>query len=92
MSARGILSNPAMYAGYDHTPLCCLQDWVDMSLGSGVTFSTFHHHLMYMLEHVTSRAEKKVFNTLTSIPGVLDYLQRHYRLQPLAEEGGVEAV
>ncbi len=28
MAARGILSNPAMYAGYSHTPLQCVQDWV----------------------------------------------------------------
>ena len=28
MAARGILSNPAMYAGYDSTPLQCVADWV----------------------------------------------------------------
>jgi len=28
MAARGMLSNPAMYAGYDQTPLHCVQDWV----------------------------------------------------------------
>lgn len=28
MAARGILTNPAMYAGYDSLPLQCVQDWV----------------------------------------------------------------
>ena len=28
MAARGILNNPAMYAGYDSTPLQCVVDWV----------------------------------------------------------------
>ena len=28
MCARGILQNPAMFAGHDNTPLQCVQDWV----------------------------------------------------------------
>ena len=28
MSARGMLENPAMYAGFDCTPVQCVQDWV----------------------------------------------------------------
>ena len=31
MAARGILQNPAMYAGYDETPLECVKDWVSIS-------------------------------------------------------------
>jgi tRNA-dihydrouridine synthase 4 len=30
MAARGILTNPAMYAGHDVLPLQCLQDWVNI--------------------------------------------------------------
>ena len=28
MAARGILNNPAMFAGYQSTPLQCVTDWV----------------------------------------------------------------
>lgn len=28
MAARGILQNPAMYCGFENTPLQCVQDWV----------------------------------------------------------------
>lgn len=28
MSARGMLENPAMYAGFECTPIQCVQDWV----------------------------------------------------------------
>jgi tRNA-dihydrouridine synthase 4 len=80
MSARGILDNPALYAGHTHTPIDCVQDWVELSLGCGVTFSTFHHHLLYMLDPITSRTEKRIFNTLSSVPGVLDYLEEHYSI------------
>ena len=78
MSARGLLDNPALYAGYSSTPLSCVKDWVDLSLGTGVTFTLFHGHLIHMLDHVHARTEKRVFNTLTSIPAVLDYLEEHY--------------
>jgi tRNA-dihydrouridine synthase 4 len=81
MSARGILDNPALYAGHTHTPINCVQDWVELSLGCGVTFSTFHHHLLYMLDPITSRTEKRIFNTLSSVPGVLDYLEEHYNIR-----------
>lgn len=81
MAARGILQNPAMYdrAYSDElVPLQCVQDWVDISLKCGVTFSNFHHHLMYMLERVLAKTERRVFNTLTSTPAVLEYLKHNY--------------
>lgn len=78
MSARGILDNPALYAGYSHTPLQCVSDWVTFSLGTGVTFTQFHGHLIHMLDKVHARTEKRVFNTLSSTPAVLDYLEYHY--------------
>ena len=78
MSARGILENPALYAGYSHTPSECVRDWVAMSLGTGVTFTQFHAHLIHMLDKITARTEKRVFNTLSSTPAVLDYLEHNY--------------
>ncbi|KAK2847154.1 hypothetical protein Q5P01_010153 [Channa striata] len=50
MAARGLLANPAMFAGYEETPLECIWDWVDISIAQGTPFSCFHHHLIYMLE------------------------------------------
>ena len=67
-----------MYAGFQYTPVECVQDWVNIALGNGVTFTQFHQHLMHMLDHVTAKTEKRVFNSLTSIPAVLDYLFMHY--------------
>ncbi len=78
MAARGILHNPAMFNGSLLAPLSCVQDWVDMSLGSGVTFTLFHHHLMYMMEKRLAKSVRNVFNTLRSTPAVLDFLKEHY--------------
>lgn len=78
MVARGLLANPAMFAGYDDTPLNCIWDWVDISIEQGTPFTCFHRHLIYMLERVSSQPEKKVFNSLSSTSGVIDYLQNTY--------------
>lgn len=78
MAARGLLANPAMFAGYEDTPLECIWDWVDISIEHGTPFTCFHHHLIYMLERVSSQPERKVFNSLSSTSAVIDYLQNTY--------------
>ncbi|XP_007504175.1 tRNA-dihydrouridine(20a/20b) synthase [NAD(P)+]-like isoform X2 [Monodelphis domestica] len=80
MVARGLLANPAMFAGYKETPLKCIWDWVDIALEHGTPFMCFHHHLMYMMERITSKQEKKMFNSLSSTTAVLDYLTDHYSM------------
>ena len=75
MSARGMLENPAMFAGYDFTPKACVQDWVRISLETGTHFTCFHHHLMYMCGPSMSRADRRCFNALSSTSAVLDFLQ-----------------
>lgn len=78
MAARGLLTNPAMFTGYEDTPLECIWDWVDISIEQGTPFTCFHHHLIYMLERVSSQPERKVFNSLSSTSAVIDYLQDTY--------------
>ena len=80
MAARGILSNPAMYDGYTETPLHCIEQWVDISLHCGITFTSFHHHLMFMLEKIQSKTDRRIFNNLNSIPSVLEFLRDHYNI------------
>lgn len=56
MSARGILENPALFAGYDVTPWECIEDYIDIALSYGTNAFIFHHHLMSMFEHTMSNA------------------------------------
>ena len=55
MAARGMLENPAMYSGPITTPASCIADWIHIAMDIGTPFSTFHHHLIYMLEKTLSR-------------------------------------
>lgn len=77
MAARGILQNPAMFAGYDNTPLDCVKNWLDISIRLGTTYQCFHNHLVYMLERVLPRSERRIFNALASSSAVIDYLKEN---------------
>eukprot|EP00092_Neocalanus_flemingeri_P032204 GFUD01035002.1.p1 GENE.GFUD01035002.1~~GFUD01035002.1.p1 ORF type:complete len:302 (+),score=58.57 GFUD01035002.1:83-988(+) len=81
MAARGMLENPAMYAGFDTTPDKCVADWIRISLGTGTPFLCFHHHLIYMCEKRTSRADRRIFNSLSSTAAVLDYIRNVWEIQ-----------
>lgn len=79
MVARGLLSNPAMFHNYLNTPIQCVNDWVDISLKHGTAFTCFHNHLIYMMDKVTSKSDKYIFNALKSTPAVLEYLDKYMR-------------
>ncbi len=74
MCARGLLENPAMFAGYDLTPKSCIQDWIDICFNYGTPFAYFHSVLTQMLQHLLSKSERRYFNSLISATAVLDYL------------------
>ncbi|XP_016125943.1 tRNA-dihydrouridine(20a/20b) synthase [NAD(P)+]-like isoform X3 [Sinocyclocheilus grahami] len=78
MAARGLLTNPAMFAGYEETPLQCVWDWVDIAVEHGTPFTCSHHHLIYMLERISSQPERRVFNNLSSTSAVIDFLHSTY--------------
>lgn len=78
MAARGILENPAMFAGHDATPLECVERWIGLALETGTPFVTFHHHLIYMCSRILSRPDRRVFNSLSSTAAVVDYLEEKF--------------
>ncbi|OWF41947.1 tRNA-dihydrouridine(20a/20b) synthase [NAD(P)+]-like [Mizuhopecten yessoensis] len=78
MAARGMLENPAMFAGYDTTPVACVKDWLELAISVGTTYQCFHNHLIYMMEKALPRSERRIFNALCSTTAVLDYLSHNY--------------
>jgi len=75
MSARGLLENPALFAGYETTPIECVQDFVDYSLTLGTTLAIFHHHVGTMIEKFIHAQDKKIFWSLNGIPAILHFLE-----------------
>ncbi|XP_055928893.1 tRNA-dihydrouridine(20a/20b) synthase [NAD(P)+]-like isoform X4 [Argiope bruennichi] len=74
MSARGLLQNPSLFCGTEVTSSSCIKDWINLSLSFGATFTNIHHHLMFMLEKIMSKPERKLFNSYTCLASVLDHL------------------
>ncbi|GBL82518.1 tRNA-dihydrouridine(20a/20b) synthase [NAD(P)+]-like [Araneus ventricosus] len=74
MSARGLLQNPSLFCGTEVTSSSCIKDWINLSLSFGATFTNIHHHLMFMLEKIMPRSERKLFNSYTCLASVLDHL------------------
>ncbi|TXT07169.1 hypothetical protein VHUM_03339 [Vanrija humicola] len=74
MAARGLLANPALFAGYTVTPQHAVENFVNLSTDYGFIFSLFHRHLAYMLEAHMYKPEKTYFNALASSAQVIDYL------------------
>jgi len=81
MAARGLLENPAFYAGHELTPKECVESWLRISLDIGTPFPCFHHHLSYMLEKSLPRPERKYLNSFNSTPAVIDYLEERFGIR-----------
>ncbi|RKP36261.1 hypothetical protein BJ085DRAFT_23473 [Dimargaris cristalligena] len=81
MASRGLLRNPALFSGYDHTPLECIQDYTDIAMSLGTNTYLFHHHLMFMFENVMHNTERKTFNVLSTTSAILNHLRNFYGIR-----------
>lgn len=85
MAARGILSNPTLFSGqYDTTPIECVQKWLNICAEADdrISFSFFHHHLVFMMEKILRRKQRAIFNSFTRRHEVYDYLADVLDLRP----------
>ncbi|KAL7421808.1 tRNA dihydrouridine synthase [Cryptotrichosporon argae] len=74
MAARGLLANPALFAGYTLTPQHAVEHFTRLSTSYGLVFNLYHRHVSYMLEARLGRAERIWLNSFSSTPAVVDYL------------------
>ncbi|XP_058821633.1 tRNA-dihydrouridine(20a/20b) synthase [NAD(P)+]-like isoform X2 [Topomyia yanbarensis] len=84
MAARGMLSNPALFAGYSKTPLECIQRWLNITAeaDTDITFQAMHHHLTFMAESILTRQQRIVFNNLSKDKQlVYDFFREEFQLE-----------
>ncbi|XP_012267159.2 tRNA-dihydrouridine(20a/20b) synthase [NAD(P)+]-like isoform X2 [Athalia rosae] len=82
MSANGLLTNPALFAGYSKTPLTCIQDWLDITASIPTHFLCMHHHLVFMLEKILPKKDRCYFNNLQTKESVLEFIDNYYGIKP----------
>lgn len=73
MAARGILENPAMFAGHDVTTPECMSDFVDWAMRCPVPFPLVLHHAGEMSARMPDM-DKKVRKQLQDCQDLLDLL------------------
>ncbi|KAI6235498.1 TRNA-dihydrouridine(20a/20b) synthase [NAD(P)+]-like [Aphelenchoides besseyi] len=67
MVAEGLLSNPALFAGHNKTPVSCIQDWINEAKNSDIQFKTFHRHASFMSNSILNRAQRSVHGACKTI-------------------------
>ncbi|CAD6996881.1 tRNA-dihydrouridine(20a/20b) synthase [NAD(P)+]-like [Ceratitis capitata] len=87
MSARGLLSNPALFNKHitgTETPMECVQEWLDIatSAGENINFQCFHHHLTFMWSSHMKRKLRLEFNNFTNKQQVFNFFEERYGLRP----------
>lgn len=80
MSARAMLENPGMYSGFEKTPVSCIKRWMEINDSLDTHFTMYHRHLIHMCESQLSKAERRVFNNLTTKEHVSEYLTNKFDL------------
>lgn len=77
MSARGILHNPGLFANHNITPLSAVRDWLNIK---HTNFLWFHHHLVFMCEHLLSKNVRHNFNQLRKASDVISFLEDQFHI------------
>ena len=87
MAARGLLFNPALFAGHDVVPVACIAEYVGLCMRYGTQFRTFHHHISCMLKDLVPKSARVEFQSLQSVGAVLQFLRCMGLCPPPAQRG-----
>lgn len=87
MAVRGILANPALFAGHDKTPWGAVEVFWDLASSYGLPFRITQHHLSQMLEGFVPRRLLKEMNELPNLVDTIDWFDQHFVLRRRGEPG-----
>uniref|UniRef100_A0A1I7U3J8 tRNA-dihydrouridine synthase n=1 Tax=Caenorhabditis tropicalis TaxID=1561998 RepID=A0A1I7U3J8_9PELO len=74
MAANGLLDNPALFAGFEYTPVDCVEHFMRLSKEHGLDWLLYHQHLQYMLRPILSAQQRRIFNELNGRLAVDQFL------------------
>ncbi|KAH3661690.1 hypothetical protein OGAPHI_006540 [Ogataea philodendri] len=87
MAVRGILNNPAMFAGYDKTPWGAIEKFWNLSTAYGLPFRIIQHHLGCMLTGQLSKKLQIELNSTTSLLELLEWFDSNFVLKRPSDPG-----
>lgn len=92
MAVRGILANPALFAGHETTPWGAIEVFWDLASSYGLPFRITQHHLSQMMDKIVSRKLLKEMNELTCLVDLIDWFDERFVLKRKLEKGFGSAV
>lgn len=87
MAVRGILANPALFAGLEKTPWGAVELFWDLASSYGLPFRVTQHHLSQMLDQLVPKRYLKEMNELTNLVDLIDWFDRYFVLNRRHEAG-----
>jgi len=88
MAARGLLTNPALFAGFERTPWGAVERFVDYATTYPIPFRLTQHHVSEMLDGLVPKKERSAINeTTNTIVELIDWLDERFVLRRPGEEG-----
>lgn len=75
MAARGILENPCLFAGYEHTPIEAVTKFMHYATCTGLRFELIVHHIGEMLCKIVSKKQRKGLMYCRDIIDLIDWLE-----------------
>lgn len=81
MAVRGILANPAVFAGHSVTPWSAVERFWDLATSYGLPFRIIQHHLSQMLDKVISKKVLKEMNETTLLVDMIDWFDSNFILR-----------
>lgn len=94
MAARGLMDNPALFAGYSKTPWAAVERFLyhNMKLGPLPHALTVHHVGEMMARMLTKKERVEMIDNSSNIVDFLDWLDRKFVVRREGEDGFGESV
>lgn len=84
MSARGLLQNPALFAGFDRPPLECILAFIEAVIITGsISFVGLQHHVIDLLSPFLSRSDVQELASTASAAAIVDFLNERGMVLPM---------
>ena len=82
MAARGILENPALFAGYDTTRVECVHKFLEMAARCPIPFPLVLHHVSEMTARMPGMTKKarKALMECRDLVDLIDYAEDKWRI------------
>lgn len=87
MAVRGLLANPALFAGFARAPWHSIELFWELVTSYGLPFRVAQHHFSQMLDKNVPKSLVKELNDVANMVDLIDWFDLHFVLRRQGEAG-----